>query len=137
MKNIFLASLLSFISTVFYSQCIKGNCYKGHGTFLWKDKNKYEGFWTDGKPSGFGDLTYENGDRYKGGFVDGKKNGTGKYTWKNGNSYNGDWSKDAMNGDGEYIWIKEISKYEGSFKDGKIENVEIGITIETPEKSSE
>ena len=137
MKNIFLASLLSFISTVSYSQCIKGNCHRGHGTFLWEDKNKYEGFWIDGKANGFGDLRYQNGDKYKGGFIDGKKDGTGKYTWKNGNSYNGSWSKDAMNGDGEYVWIKENAKYEGSFKDGKIENVEIGITIETPEKSSQ
>ena len=100
MKNIFVASLLTIVSLVSYSQCVKGNCHRGHGTFLWEDKNKYEGFWVDGKPNGFGDLTYQNGDKYKGGFVDGKKDGVGKYTWKNGNIYNGRWSEDAMNGDG-------------------------------------
>ena len=42
-----------------------------------------------------------------------------------------------MNGEGEYIWIKEKAKYEGSFKDGKIETIEIETTIETPEKNSQ
>jgi hypothetical protein len=66
-----------------------------------------------------------------------EKDGIGKYTWNNGNTYNGSWSEDAMNGEGEYIWIKEKAKYEGSFKDGKIETIEIETTIETPEKNSQ
>ena len=42
-----------------------------------------------------------------------------------------------MNGIGEYLWMKENAKYEGSFKDGQIESVEIEATIETPEKNSQ
>ena len=76
-------------------------------------------------------------ETYKGGFLGGKKNGIGKYTWKNGNTYNGHWSEDAMNGIGEYHWMKENANYEGSFKDGQIESVEIEVTIETPEKNSQ
>lgn len=137
MKNIFAASFFTLISVASYSQCVKGNCHRGHGTFLWKDGNKYDGYWVDGKPQGFGDFIYSNGDKYKGGFLGGKKNGIGKYTWKNGNTYNGHWSDDAMNGIGEYHWMKENAKYEGSFKDGQIESVEIEATIETPEKNSQ
>ena len=33
---------------------------------MWKDGNKYDGYWVDGKPQGFGDFIYSNGDKYKG-----------------------------------------------------------------------
>ena len=45
MKNIFVASLFTLISVASYSQCVKGNCHRGHGTFLWEDGNKFDGYW--------------------------------------------------------------------------------------------
>ena len=41
MKLFTITAVLSFF-TCFnsYSQCIKGNCYKGHGTFQWENKDR-------------------------------------------------------------------------------------------------
>lgn len=73
MKNIFIVILISFTSSISYSQCVKGNCHRGHGTFKWENGSAYDGYWVDGKPHGFGDFMYENGDKYKGNFIAGKE----------------------------------------------------------------
>ena len=66
MKNIFTVFFFSIITLSSYSQCIKGNCHRGHGTFKWENGSSYDGYWVEGKPHGFGDFNYENGDKYKG-----------------------------------------------------------------------
>ena len=60
----------------------------------------------------------------------------GKYTWKNGNTYDGHWKQGLTNGIGKYRWVKEKATYEGPFKDGQLESVEIEASVETPEKES-
>ena len=62
--------------------------------------------------------------------------GIGKYTWKNGNTYDGHWKQGLTNGIGKYRWVKEKATYEGPFKDGQLESVEIEASVETPEKES-
>ena len=62
--------------------------------------------------------------------------GIGKYTWKNGNTYDGHWKQGLTNGIGKYRWVKEKASYEGPFKDGQLESVEIEASVETPEKES-
>ena len=69
MKNIFAITLISLASLSSYSQCTKGNCHRGHGTFFWENGGSYDGYWVEGKPHGFGDFNYENGDKYKGQFI--------------------------------------------------------------------
>jgi hypothetical protein len=136
MKNIFIIILISLTSSISYSQCVKGNCHRGHGTFNWENGSAYDGYWVDGKPHGFGDFMYENGDKYKGNFIAGKRSGIGKYTWKNGNTYDGHWKEGLTNGIGKYRWSKESATYEGMFKDGQLESVEIEASVESPEKDS-
>ena len=72
----------------------------------------------------------------KGSFSKTKKSGNGRYTWKNGNYYDGNWNKDKMNGRGKFHWAKDGGSYEGVFKDGQIVNIEIAVTVDTPEKDS-
>ena len=136
MKNIFIVILISFTTSISYSQCVKGNWHRGHGTFKWENGSAYDGYWVDGKPHGFGDFMYENGDKYKGNFIAGKRSGIGKYTWKNGNTYDGHWKEGLTNGIGKYRWSKESATYEGMFKDGQLESVEIEASVESPEKDS-
>ena len=139
MKNytILIKSLLSIIlccgfASAISAQCIKGNCFKGHGTYEWENGDFYEGMWKAGKPDGNGTFYFENGDNYVGRFAEGLKNGQGKYTWKNGNTYDGSWAKDKMNGRGEYYWAKEGAKFNGQFQEGQITNIEIGAAVESP-----
>ena len=136
MKNIFAITFFSLASIISYSQCKSGNCHKGHGTFFWENGSSYYGNWVDVKPHGFGDFNYENKDKYKGQFVTGKREVLGKYTWSNGNTYDGHWKEGQMTGIGKFRWIKEKATYEGPFKDGQLESVEIEASVETPEKES-
>jgi hypothetical protein len=136
MKTLKTLSLVSAIllSSSFYSQCIKGNCHKGHGTFTWDNGDYYEGSWVNGIQHGYGDFYWENGDHYKGKFKEGKIKGLGKYTWENGDWFDGTWVDDKMNGQGTYFWAKSGAKYEGYFKDDKIVETENQETQETPSK---
>ena len=45
MKNIFAITLFSLASLASYSQCVKGNCHRGHGTFFWENGGSYDGYW--------------------------------------------------------------------------------------------
>lgn len=136
MKSIFTLVILSCLTLVSSAQCVKGNCHRGHGTFEWENGSFFEGSWVDGLPNGYGDFYYENGDRFKGQFSKGQKSGNGRYTWKNGNYYDGNWNKDKMTGRGKFHWAKDGGSYEGLFKDGQIVNIEIAVTVDTPEKDA-
>ncbi|MBF0556687.1 MAG: hypothetical protein HQK96_19395, partial [Nitrospirae bacterium] len=49
-----------------YSECTKGDCLSGHGTFVFSSGEKYEGEFTGGNPHGTGTVYYPNGDIYTG-----------------------------------------------------------------------
>ncbi len=134
MRLLFLFAFFACFTTQTSAQCVKGNCHKGHGTFNWENGDIYAGSWDDGFPNGYGDFFHENGDNYKGQFKKGKKEGNGRYTWKNGNYYDGAWEGDKANGRGKYHWAEEGATFEGSFKEGGITNIEVGVAVETPEK---
>ena len=134
MKTFTITAILSlFICFNSYSQCIKGNCYKGHGTFQWDNGDMYIGSWVNGLPNGQGKFIWENGDNYMGAFDDGKLSGKGTYKWKTGNSYNGIWAENKMNGRGTYYWAQEGASYEGFFQDDKIINIETDDSQDVPE----
>ena len=134
MKLFTITAILSFV-TCFnsYSQCIKGNCYKGHGTFQWENKDKYIGGWINGLPNGQGKFLWENGDKYMGNFEDGKMSGQGTYKWESGNTYTGQWVEDMMSGRGTFYWYKEGATYEGFFTEDKIMNSETEDSQGVPE----
>ena len=134
MKLFTTTTILSlFICFSSYSQCIKGNCYKGHGTFQWENGDMYIGSWINGLPNGNGKFIWENGDNFTGNFEEGKLSGQGRYKWKNGNSYNGQWVENKMSGRGTFYWNKEGATYEGWFKDDKIINSETDDSQDVPE----
>ena len=113
---------------------VKGNCFKGHGTYEWENGDFYEGMWKNGKPDGNGVFYFENGDNYTGRFSEGLKNGHGKYTWKDGNTYDGNWDEDKMDGRGKYYWAREGATFDGLFKEGQFTNIEIGTPAESPKE---
>ena len=124
--TLFLILIIS-LTTVLKSQCIKGNCYNGNGTFLYLNGDKYQGQWKSGQMQGSGKYEYYNGDRYEGQFHFNKKDGTGTYVWKNKVSYTGQWKNDLREGFGVYKWTNS-STYAGFWKEGKIIDTSIGET---------
>ncbi len=78
MKTILSLFLCFGVATAISAQCVKGNCFKGHGTYEWENGDFYEGMWKNGKPDGNGVFYFENGDNYTGRFSEGLK----KWSWK-------------------------------------------------------
>ena len=134
MKTILSLFLCFGIATAISAQCVKGNCFKGHGTYEWENGDFYEGMWKNGKPDGNGVFYFENGDNYTGRFSEGLKNGHGKYTWKDGNTYDGNWDEDKMDGRGKYYWAREGATFDGLFKESQFTNIEIGTPAESPKE---
>ena len=66
------------------SECIKGDCNNGYGTYTWNTGDKYVGEHRDGKPNGQGTYTWANGNKYVGEYKDGKYHGQGTYTATDG-----------------------------------------------------
>ena len=134
MKTILSIFICFGLATTISAQCVKGNCFKGHGTYEWENGDFYEGMWKNGKPDGNGVFYFENGDNYTGRFSEGIKNGHGKYTWKDGNTYDGNWDEDKMDGRGKYYWAREGATFDGLFKEGQFTNIEIGTPAESPKE---
>ena len=126
-KMTLVVILIISFTTVLKSQCIKGNCYNGNGTFLYSNGDKYKGRWKSGQMQGMGKYEYAIGDRYDGQFHFNKKDGTGTYVWKDKSSYVGQWKNDLREGYGVYKWTNS-STYAGFWKEGKIIDITIGET---------
>lgn len=134
MKFFTLTCFFTFFLTIdYHSQCIKGNCHKGHGTFDWENGDTYVGSWIQGLPDGNGKFLWANGDVYSGNFEEGKMSGQGRYKWKNGNHYTGQWKNNQMNGRGTFYWLSDGATYEGFFQDDKITNSETDDSQDLPE----
>lgn len=127
-KNAILVVILMItFTTVLKSQCIKGNCYNGSGSFSYLNGDKYQGQWKHGQMQGMGKYEYYNGDRYEGQFHLNKKDGTGTYVWEDKRSYVGQWKNDLREGYGVYKWSNS-STYAGFWKEGTIIDMNIGET---------
>jgi hypothetical protein len=85
----------------------------GTGELLYKNKDRYSGFFKDGKPDGTGKKIFTNGNIYEGNFSNGHITGTGKMTHNNGEIYEGQFYKGKMHGTGKLI---NENIYEGNFK---------------------
>jgi hypothetical protein len=80
----------------------------------------YRGETRNREPNGIGRMLYRNGDKYEGEWVNGKRHGIGNITFaedneKNRVSYSGGWENDQFSGQGLMIW-KNGDKYEGQFE---------------------
>ena len=110
-----------------YEGYFENDLFHGRGIYEWSNKKKYEGEWREGKMNGKGKLIYANGSYYEGDFVNGLKEGKGKYFWKHDNYYNGEWKDDMQNGFGTYY--KNGQKIRGIWENGKIKNESIFRSI--------
>ena len=141
--------LINLVAVVFlilpqYSQaqCIKGNCWSGHGVYIYPSGAKYEGNFRDGKIQGKGILYFSDGNKYIGDWVDHYREGKGKMIFTtgdvyqgefkhsrisgkgvmnfiNGDRYEGDWADDKQHGYGKYFYA-DGDRYEGDFYAGKL-----------------
>ncbi len=68
---------------------------------------------------GKGIETWEDGRKYEGDFKNGKKDGEGTFEWPNGNKYIGSWRADKQHGIGIYYNVKDLSKRQGEWVNGK------------------
>ena len=82
-----------------HQQYIQNKLVKnGHGIYMYKNGDKYDGHWNNDKKNGLGLFSYANGDLYEGEYVDNMMTGLGKYTFKDGSYYDGEWFKPDFNG---------------------------------------
>lgn len=91
MKNV-ITLLVLFLSLTINAQCIEGDCVNGQGT-----------------------KVYKNGDRYQGLFKNGKRNGKGKFIWASGTLFDGTWVDNKREGDGQEI-LPDGTIFVGTFQ---------------------
>lgn len=82
--------------------CFSGNCKDGYGIWIYKEGDKYEGYFKDGFRSGQGTYLYADGMKYVGSYDSGKRNGFGTFYWIDGSLYTGTWKDGDQNGKGSY-----------------------------------
>ena len=91
MKSILATLVFLSLSFTIHSQCISGDCKNGKGVYKWKDGDKYDGGWKDGKFHGKGTYFYSNGSTFLGMYKQGKKHGEGVYIDAKGKHFEGFW----------------------------------------------
>ena len=80
-------------------------------------EKQYKGEWNDDKRHGHGELIYRNGDKYVGYFKEGMKNGKGRIIYSEHplyEEYDGDWIEDKREGHGT-LKLKNGGVYQGDF----------------------
>jgi len=98
-----------FFACQSHAQCVKGDCFTGHGTYIFKDGSRFVGYFNRGNIEGKGIFYYPNGDKYLGDWKNNKKDGKGKLVYQSGESYIGQFSNDQFNGIGKF-----------SYRDGRV-----------------
>lgn len=76
--------------------CIAGDCENGHGTYIYKNKDRYEGGFVNKLRSGNGRYVWANGAVYDGEWKNGKQDGNGTYTNKAGTVQTGIWVQNKL-----------------------------------------
>ena len=102
----------------------------GNGTFTKANREKYTGYFTDGKMSGMFVVEYADGHVYRGDVdEDATREGKGVYTWPSGNKYDGEWRNGKRNGLGIFTWGPESKwagdRYEGEWRNNSMSGHEI------------
>ena len=136
--HIFL--FLSFFSICYSIGCIRGNCYNGSGTIVFRNGEIYSGEFKEGKKNGYGIHYYgpslnekQNYEllkelrpiisadknfygKYEGEWEDNMKWGFGKYTFPNGQFYLGEYKRDKRRGIGMLVFGDKTFKFIGEFR---------------------
>ena len=68
---------------------------------------------------GKGVMVWPDQSKYEGEFKQGKIEGKGKKDFSNGNRFIGDWKNDVMHGSGVWYNIKDQTKRQGEWQNGK------------------
>lgn len=102
--------------------CIQGDCINGEGIYVFKDGDRYEGFFKNSKFHGQGLMLWNNGSGsgysgYKGKFLEGQIDGYGLYAFANGDTYEGVFEKGKFHGQGIYKYNSGGS-YAGEWVNG-------------------
>ncbi|MDD4821169.1 MAG: hypothetical protein PHI48_01225 [Bacteroidales bacterium] len=103
-----------------YDGFFKDSLYEGQGMLRLKSKEYYEGAFSKGLYDGAGYLQLPNKDVYEGSFKAGLYDGNGTLTEYKGRTYTGSFLKGKMNGSGS-ISLPNGDKYIGSFKNDEID----------------
>ncbi len=118
MKHLINLVVVIFVSLpqISQAQCIKGNCWNGHGVCIYPSGAKYEGNFRDGKIQGQGILYFSDGNKYVGNWINQYREGKGKMIFTTGDVYEGDFSHSRINGKGIMVFANG-DKYEGDWAD--------------------
>lgn len=108
------------LSTGTYTGDTDFGYFDGDGKFAFDSGSVYEGRWGDNFIDGNGILNTPSDGTYEGGFSRSKKSGKGTYRWEDGSIYKGEWKNDKMCGQGEYTTPSGFV-YKGTFKDNGLE----------------
>ena len=94
---------------------------EGHGLYIDKNGNKYEGGWKNDKASGYGCKRFKKtGDVHEGYYENDKRENFGVYLWSNTDKYIGNWSNGVMHGQGTFMWSRG-DVYQGQWVNGKMQ----------------
>ena len=103
-----------------YNGYMRGEDRHGHGVYIDRHGNRYEGSWDSDKAHGYGKKEFcKTGDVHEGYYEKDKRHGWGMYHWANGDKYVGSWSRGIMHGEGTFMWARG-DVYQGSWVDGKM-----------------
>ena len=122
MKSSIICILLLF-PTLYFAQCVEGDCNNGKGTYKYKN-GTYIGDFVDGDLMGQGDFINRRGYNYSGSWKDYEKNGYGEEAFRKGFSYKGNFSNNKRDGKGyatfnDTRFMKSIS-YKGDWEGGTV-----------------
>ena len=85
------------------AQCVKGDCYNGKGTYIFKSGAKYSGKFRNAKIYDFGTLYFRDGRIYTGQWKNQRREGAGKITYPNGSIFIGEFENNKRSGDGKLV----------------------------------
>jgi hypothetical protein len=91
---------------------------EGQGKLKYKkNKDFYEGEFSNNAINGYGFYTWSNKHTYKGTFNYGKMHGKGAYQWPDGGEYYGDYNNNIKEGKGKFKWPNG-REFDGPFSNG-------------------
>ncbi len=79
-----LKAIINDSEGLYEGEVNKSNKKQGYGVQIYKNGERYEGYWVNNRPMGNGSLAYTNGDLYYGEVKDGKRHGYGSLSKPNG-----------------------------------------------------